>query len=635
MSISPLQTGVRRPSGDFLLWLRIHRRHVIPEVESRRPRRPCAKRRAVALPLPSTLPGAACYDPAMTLATSSATVVTDRAPAPRLGRFMEIVLPAAGVVIGMALILGPFLATVIRSALTWDAAGPALSLQNFAGLFADPRFYQAAGNTILCGVGATAISCLLGLSLAWLMSRTDMPGRGWFEVFNLVPFFLSPYVGAISWIYLAAPHSGILSRFLHDTFGLPGDLIPIYSIAGATWVLSLFYTPYVYLFVIAPMRQMDPALEDAARVHGAGFWTTLRLVTLRLLMPALMSAALIVFVTSAGLFDVPLALASPKGIRTMPTEIFQLVQYPSDLGRAASFGVVVMVFTVLVTVMQRRYIDRRRFETVTGKGYRPRTIALRRGGRIAALALEAVYIGCGVVLPVIALLMVSFSSIWTGKLNPATLTLRNFEYVAFNYHLTQQAILNSLFLALVGATLGVAVSVLQAYYVNRVARKWRGLIDAVLSLPLGIPGIILGLGFLILAIRTPLYSTLAIILIAYIARFFPFATRTVSAMLLAVNPELEQSARASGATWLQTMRYVLLPLLMPAIVAAWLMLFVIFIRELGATILLYAQGTETISVALVVLSERSTGFVAALAVIQLLLLLVAFSLFRASRASLI
>jgi iron(III) transport system permease protein len=572
----------------------------------------------------------------MTLATSSASEVTDIATPPRGGsRFAEIALPAAGVFIGMALILGPFLATVIRSVLWWDAAGAALSMKNFAGLFADPRFYQAAGNTILCGLGATAISCVLGLSLAWVVSRTDMPGRRWFEVFNLVPFFMSPYVGAISWIYLAAPHSGILSRFLHDTFGLPGDLIPIYSIGGATWVLSLFYTPYVYLFVIAPMRQMDPALEDAARVHGAGFWTTLRLVTLPLLLPALMSAALIVFVTSAGLFDVPLALASPHGIRTMPTEIFQLVQYPSDFGRAASFGVVVMVFTILVTALQRRYIDRRRFETVTGKGYRPRTIALRPGGRAAALTLEAVYIGCGVVLPVIALLMVSFSSIWTGKVTAATLTLRNYDYVAFNYHLTQQAIMNSLFLALVGATLGVGMSVLQAYYVNRGPRKRRGPVDAILSLPLGIPGIILGLGFLILAIRTPLYSTLAIILIAYIARFFPFATRTVSAMLLAINPELEQSARASGATWLQTMRYVLLPLLMPAIVAAWLMLFVIFIRELGATILLYAQGTETISVALVVLSERSSGFVAALAVIQLMLLLIAFSLFRATRASLI
>ena len=146
---------------------------------------------------------------------------------------------------------------------------------------------------------------------------------------------------------------------------------------------------------------------------------------------------------------------------------------------------------------------------------------------------------------------------------------------------------------------------------------------------------ILGLGFLILVIRTPLYTTLTVIVIAYIARFLPFATRGISAMLLAISSELEESARANGATWLQTMREVVLPLIKPALVAAWLMLFVIFIRELGATILLYAQGTETISVALVVLSERSTGFVAALAVIQLLLLLIAFSLFRASRASLI
>jgi iron(III) transport system permease protein len=207
--------------------------------------------------------------------------------------------------------------------------------------------------------------------------------------------------------------------------------------------------------------------------------------------------------------------------------------------------------------------------------------------------------------------------------------------VLFSYSLTRQAILNSLFLALVGASAGIVISVLQAYYVNRGNRWRRALIDAVLSLPLGIPGIILGLGFLILAIRTPLYSTLAIILIAYVARFFPFSTRTISAMLLAINPELEQSARASGATWFQTMRYVLLPLLLPAIIAGWLMLFVIFIRELGATILLYAQGTETISVALVVLSEHSIGRVAALAVIQLILLLSAFTLFRATRASLL
>ena len=551
----------------------------------------------------------------------------------RLGRWAEVGLPLTGVAIGVLLVTGPFLATIIRSVLSWDQAGPHLSLQNFAGLLADPRFYQATANTLICGVGATVMSCLLGFSLAWVVSRTDMPGRRWFEIVNLVPFFLSPYVGAISWAYLVAPHGGIIPSFLMRNFGIAVDFLPIYSLAGVIWVLSLFYTPYVYLFVIAPMRQMDAALEDAARVHGASFWYTMRHITIPLLLPALLSGALVVFVTSAGLFDVPLALAAPRGIRTMPTEIFALVQYPSDLGRAASFGVLVMTVTVLFAVLQRRYIDRRRFDTVTGKGYRPRVVALRPGGRIAALALETVYIGCGVVLPVMALLMVSFSSIWTGRLNPKALTTDNFEYVLFNYKLTQQAIENSLFLALVGATFGVAMAVLQAYYLQRGSPRGRTLVESILSLPLGIPGIILGLGFLILAIRTPLYSTLAIILIAYVARFFPFATRTVSSMLLAINPELEQSARASGATWLQTMRYVLLPLLLPAIIAAWLMLFVIFIRELGATILLYAQGTETISVALVILSERSFGYVAALAVIQLVLLLGAFVLFRATRAS--
>ncbi len=547
---------------------------------------------------------------------------------------LETALPLAGVIIGIVLVLGPFLATAIRSLLFWDAGGGHPSLQNFNALFQDPRFYQAVGNTLLAGAGATVLSCLLGFALAWIVSRTDLPGRRWFEILNLVPFFLSPYVGAVASIYLAAPNSGMLQTWL-GALGISLDFIRIYSIGGVIWVLALFYTPYVYLFVIAPMRQMDAALEDAARVHGASFWYALRHVTVPLLMPSLLSGALVVFVTSAGLFDVPLALAATRGIRTMPTEIFQSVQYPSDFGRAAAFGVVVMAATIALAILQRQYLGRRRFETVSGKGYRPRLIRLRWRGRVAALALELVYIGGGVVLPTLAMMMVAFSAIWTGRLNPAALTLRNFDYVIFGYKLTQQAILNSLFLALVGATIGVMLALLQAYYLNRGNAKRSALVDAVLSLPLGIPGIILGLGFLIIAIRTPLYSTLTIILVAYIAQFFPFATRTVSGMLLAINPELEQSARASGANWLQCMHFVLMPLLLPAIIAAWLMLFVIFIRELGATILLYAQGTETISVALVLLSEHSSASMAALAVIQIVLLLGAFLLFRLTRVSLV
>jgi iron(III) transport system permease protein len=545
----------------------------------------------------------------------------------------QVWLPALAVLIGVALILSPFLATVVRSLLTGEEGNLAPGLGNFIGMFGNRRFWEALGMTAIMGTGATILACLFGLGLAWIVARTDLPGRNWFDTLNLIPFFLSPFVGAVSWTYLAAPNVGLLNQML-AAIGLPPDLLNIYSVGGVIWVLALFYTPYVYLFIISPMRRMDPALEDAARAHGAGFWLTLRHVTAPLMLPALLSGALVVFVTSAGLFDVPLALASPHGIRTIPTTVFQLVQYPSDYGLASSIGVMVMAVTVLITLMQRGYLSRRSFATVTGKGYRPRTVQLGRW-KLAALALELIYIGGGVVLPMAALVLVALSPLWTGKPDPAAFTLVNFEFVLFNHDLARRAMVNSLIVATLGATIGVLVGTLQSYYLSRGRSRLRTVMDAFLSLPIGIPGIILGLGFLILALRTPLYSTLWIILIAYVARFLPFATRSISAMLVSLSTDLEESARAGGATWLQTMRLIVLPLIWPAIVAAWLMLFVIFIRELGATILLYAQGTETISVAMVIMGEMNFGYVAALAVIQALLLFVAFVLFRLTRSSLL
>lgn len=546
----------------------------------------------------------------------------------------QVMLPGLAVVIGVALVASPFIATMVRSVLAGPEGALAFSLRNFAVLFQDARFHSALVNTLIVGTGATLLSCIFGFGLAWIVARTDAPGRAWFDTLNLVPFFLSPFVGAVSWIYLAAPNAGLLNHIAAAYLSGPDDFFNVYSLWGVIWVLSLFYTPYVYLFVIGPMRRMDPALEDAARVHGAGFWLTVRYVTAPLMLPALLSGALIVFVTSAGLFDVPLALAAPHAIHTIPTQVFSLVQYPSDYGKAAAIGVLVMAITVMFGMLQRGYISRRSFVTVSGKGYRPRTIRLGRWW-IAAVAFELFYIASGVVLPMAALILVSFSRLWTGWPDLAQFTLYNYDQILLHNDLARRALGNSLIIAVLGATLGVVLTIFQSYYLQRGRGKLRVVMDAVLSLPLGIPGIILGLGFLILLIRTPLYSTLWIILIAYLARFFPFAMRTISAMLLSISADLEESARACGASWLQTMKVVVLPLIRPAIVAAWLMLFVIFIRELGATILLYAQGTETISVAMVVLGEQNFGYVAALAVVQTVMLAAAFLLFRLTHSSIL
>jgi iron(III) transport system permease protein len=543
-------------------------------------------------------------------------------------------LPVSGVALGAILILGPLLAGLIRSLLVWHGASVGLSLANYAELLGDSGFYSAVGNTLLCGACTTLISLVLGTCMAWIVTRTDIPGRRLFETLNLIPFFMSPYVGALAWVFLVAPYSGLLQSSAQDFFGISLSWLNIYSRTGVIWVLSLFYAPYVYLLVLSPLRQMDGSLEDAARVHGASFWSSLRLITLPLLYPALLSSSLIVFVTSAGLFDVPLALTATKGIRMVPTEIFSAVSYPSDLGRASAYGVLITVATVAMTLLQRGYLARRRYITVTGKGYRARPLRLSVAGSLFALAIELIYIGTSVVMPTIALLAVALSPLWTGRFDPSAATLGNFHYVLFDYPLTQGAIRNSLLLALFGASIGLVLSAFQSYFLERCRSRFHGLADAVVSLPLGIPGIVLSLFFLTLAIRTPLYDTLTIMMIAYIARFFPLSTRTVTASLIGLHPELEESSRACGASWLQTMRHIVIPLLRPALVAAWIMLFVVFIRELGASILLYTSGTETISVAMVLLSENSAGYVAALALIQLVMLLGAFVMLRLTRAQL-
>jgi iron(III) transport system permease protein len=293
-----------------------------------------------------------------------------------------------------------------------------------------------------------------------------------------------------------------------------------------------------------------------------------------------------------------------------------------------------MAITVSLALAQRAYLSRRSYATVTGKGYRPRTIQLGRL-RYAALALELFYVISGVILPMVALVFVSLSTLWTGWPDFARMSFANFDHVLFHHDLARRALANSLIVAVLGATIGVLLGALQSYYLQRGRSRLRTAMDSVLSLPLGIPGIILGLGILIVFIRTPLYATLWIILIAYIARFLPLATRGISVMLLALGGDLEESARASGASWAQTMWVIVLPLVRPALIAAWLMLFVIFIRELGATILLYAQGTETISVAMVILGEQNFGHVAALAVVQTLMLAAAFMLFRLTRSSIL
>lgn len=500
------------------------------------------------------------------------------------------------------------------------------SFQNYVEVFTNPRLVTALRNTLITSAGATLGAVVLGVSLAWATARTDMPGTRAFESLNLIPFFMSPFVGAFAWRMLAAPNVGVLNR-VGDALPIPLPELNIYSLGGIIWVLILFYTPYVYLFTIGSFRGMDPSLEDAARMCGSSIWQTARRITLPIIAPAIMSGMLITFVTSAGIFDVPIALGAIPGIDTMSTEIFRVLQFPADFGLAATISSALFVLTLTAVMLQRRIIASRSYATVTGRGYRPRKIALGRW-RYALFGLNVLYISAAAVLPIAILAVVSIQRVWTANFVPELLTLDTYRYVLFDYPLTRRALTNSIVLSLVGATVAVAAVVFLSYSIYRTRMRGRGALDAVITFPITVPGIVLAMGILVTYIRTPLYATLGIVGLAYVTRFLPFAHRTVSSVLLSIDPELDECSRVSGARLWETIRRIMLPLLRPGVAAAWLMLFVIFIRELGSSILLYSSGTEVMSVAILLLTRfGDIEQAAALSIIQTLFLLGAVVLY--------
>jgi iron(III) transport system permease protein len=524
-------------------------------------------------------------------------------------------------------------ALVFRAMVVTTGSGARVSFGNYIVLFGDPRIGAALANTLLAGIATTALSLLIGTTLAFLVTRTDLPGRHWLDAANAAPLFLSPFVGALSWLWLMAPHDGLLTTFAHDWFHTSIEWLAIYSVPGVIFVLTLFHIPLVYLPAASALRRIDAGFEDAARVHGASLGFTLRHVTLPLLAPALLFPALAVFVMSTGLLDVPLVLGASRGIPFIPTEVYAMTRSGSGVGEAAALGVLLLAVTIALTLGRRRFARIRRFDLTARDRQRPRTIRLRPAGRIAGLALEAAYLGGTLLAPFTALLLVASSASWDGAFHPSLLTSAHFRAI---FGRAGHAIGDSLILAVTGATIGVALAALQGYQMARRDRRrdsFQDVAEAAMAWPIGVPALFAGLGMLALTVRTPLSGTLVIILLAWLARFPPLVSREVRASLQALDPDLEQSARLSGARWAETMRHVIVPLMRPTLLPAWLVLFAILLRELGATILLSTRGTETISVALVRLGRNSPGDAAALAVVQTILLLAVFLLFQVARAT--
>jgi iron(III) transport system permease protein len=541
---------------------------------------------------------------------------------------VSIIVGAAVIVPLGVLFVSSFL---VLDPLGWDTEW---GFGNYVTLFTDQVIPKAFLNTLLVSSGCTVLATTLGVSLAWVNARTNCPFRDYLEPFNLIPFFLSPFVGAIAWHNLAAPQTGMLNALARSWFGVEGYVLNVDNLWGVIWVTGIFFAPLVYLFVVGSLRRMDPSLEDSARTTGAGLFRTTMTVTLPLVMPGILSGAIIVFVTSAGEFGVPFKLSAPYGWQTLTTQIFsKAVGDDANHYLGASMSMALGAITVFLIWVQQRYIAPRSFTTVTGKGFRPNVLDLGQL-RWAAFGLNMVYILVSVVLPIVSLVIVSLHPVWTAEIRPDQMSLGNYEKTLFFWDpnsitAATNGIINSFILAFGGASIAMVLALVVSYMIHRTKGFGSRLLDFLCVVPIGFPGIVLAMGVLVTYIQTPIYATLWILLLGYITRFFPYGQRNIASIMMAISEELDQSSRMAGASWFTTLRRITIPLLKPGIFAGWILLFVIFLRELSISIILYTTGTETLSVGVYYLANfENEPLTSALSMAQTVVLLICIYVFR-------
>lgn len=457
------------------------------------------------------------------------------------------------------------------------------------------------GMSLLIGLAQTIPSLIVAILLAWIVARTDTPARGKLEVLITLPFFLPPILTAMSWGMLGNAHSGLINIAWRGLTGLETPLVDVFSFGGIVWHLCQYTTAFLFMFIVDAFRSMDPSLEEASRMCGAGSWRTFRRITLMLLLPIISSSAILGFIRGVEAFEAPVFFGERAGIEVITTEIYNSIaaQTPPDYQYASAIGFVMMVMMFLVILLQWKIVGRRSYQTVTGKGYKPRLAALGRW-KWVTFGFCVLYFLVTVVLPVGQLFVGSFFK-FIGFYSWDALTLEHWRAV-FDDRAFWRSFRNTMVLGLVGSTVTMALGAVVAYITIRTRWAGRRALDALAWLPWLMPGIVLGAGFLwaiaFLPSGFPLYGTIWALLLAYVSMGTPVAVRRMSDSFHQLSFDIEECSRVHGATWGQTMRRILLVLAWPAFAVGWILTFFGIMRELSASILLYSAGSEVMSVSL-------------------------------------
>ena len=512
------------------------------------------------------------------------------------------------VVIAVCVVLVLYLALVPLIFLVWQSfhtpqtadIAAQFTFENYRTAYSNSETATLFANSLQFAVGTSAFSFIVGTLLAWMNERTNTPFKRLFFALSIIPLIIPGILFTVAWILLGSPKIGLVNLVLQHLFDTKFVFVNVYSLWGMVFVDGLHYSPMAFLLMTAAFRAMDPSLEESAMMSGANVFQVAWQITLKLSWPAVFATLLILFVRAIESFEVPALLGLPVGIQVFTSAIYQAIHhYPSQIGLASSYAVTLLLLTTVGVYFQSRLSGRgSKYATMTGKGFRPRAMDLGRWRYVTA-GIFVLYFLLIVGMPFLVLLWSSLQKFYSVPSMAAlkNLTLDPYRFI-LSYPTLVQSVWNSLLLSLGTATLIMLVTSVICWITVKTKIPGRWVLDNLASLPMVFPGLVLGLAIMIfyLNVEIGIYGTLWIMFIAYITRFMPYGIRYNTTSMLQIHKELEESAAMSGASWAATFRHIVLPLLKPGLIAGWIYIVIVSIRELSSSILLYSPGTEVVSI---------------------------------------
>jgi iron(III) transport system permease protein len=477
-------------------------------------------------------------------------------------------------------------------------------------------------NSLVFAVSTAVLSVILGITMAYLVARTNMPYGRTFENLSIIPRAFPIIIAALAWIMLLSPRIGVLNLVSKEYFGFP--VFNLYSFPGMIFLMVLYESPIVFLMAVNAFRLMDPSLEEQSIVCGNTLMGTLIRVTLPTLRPLILSAFILIFIVGIITLEIPIIIGSRSGIFVFTTAIYEIInsEYESlSLYNAASALAMFIIPISLITLFLYRHSVKNveKFVTVTGKA-RPHSLYNLGKLRYLAFIVFSFYFFLAIILPALVVVLLSFSEFFQSPSMDSLTNLTLKHWVsAFDDVVFWRAIKNTLILSSAGATLCVIVALSLGYILVRSGAKLKGPLEACAMLPLAFPGTILAIGFVWAYIKTPMYGTIWIILIYFVGNYLPFALRTLSPFLFQFHHEFEEASWVSGAGRVKTVIRIVVPLLKGGIISVWVLLFQIYFKEFAGAIILFTYGTEVLSTLLFLraFDEGLLGMGAVLGVIML------------------